>query len=119
MYGLIQTLILRPLFLSRRQRGTAGQGRVALQYGRRRRAVDHTEPQRLALDAELRGTRVLAGHLEGDLAGVGDQHAVAATRQVERDVLVRLLAGGARIGVPDIDHLAVLDERCEAFTEAV
>jgi hypothetical protein len=48
-----------------------------------------------------------------------DEHAVAAVRQVERDVLVRLLARRAAVRVPDVDRLAVLDERTEPLAEPV
>ncbi|MGX1486372.1 hypothetical protein RKD45_005448 [Streptomyces griseus] len=48
-----------------------------------------------------------------------DEDAVAAGGQVERDVLVRLLAAGAAVGLPHVDGLAVLHVRREALTEAV
>src|SRR5690606_18357780 len=44
---------------------------------------------------------------------------VAAAGEVEGDALVRLLAGGAAVGVPDLDRLAVLHQRSEALAEAV
>src|SRR5690606_8868249 len=45
--------------------------------------------------------------------------AVAAVGKMEGDALVRLLAGGAAVGVPDLDRLAVLHQRTEALAEAV
>lgn len=48
-----------------------------------------------------------------------DEDAVARVREVERDVLVGLFGGRAAVGVPDVDDLAVLHQRPEAFTEAV
>src|SRR5665647_1028963 len=48
-----------------------------------------------------------------------DQHAIAAVRQVERNVLVSLLAGGTAVGVPYVHDLAVLDQRSEALAEPV
>jgi hypothetical protein len=49
---------------------------------------------------------------------VVDEHAVAAVREVERHVLVRLVARGAAVGVPRVDALPVLDERAEPLAEA-
>ena len=54
-----------------------------------------------------------------DQLGVVDEDAVAAVGEVERHVLVRLLARRAAVGVPDVDRLAVLDERAEALAEPV
>ena len=48
-----------------------------------------------------------------------DEHAVSAAGQVERHILVRLLAAGAAVGVPDVDDLAVLHQGAEPLTQAV
>jgi hypothetical protein len=50
---------------------------------------------------------------------VVNQHAIAAVRQVEQDVLVGLLARSAAVGVPDVHDLAVLHQRPEALAEPV
>lgn len=102
-----------------RERRPAGQGRVLAQDLLRRGAVDDVVLQLLALGAELDARDLLGGDLEGHLARVVDEDAVAGVGQVERDVLVRLFAAGAAVGVPDVDALAVLDERAEALTETV
>jgi hypothetical protein len=48
-----------------------------------------------------------------------DEYAVAAVGQIERHILVRLLAARAAVGIPDVDLLAVLHQGSEALTEAV
>jgi hypothetical protein len=50
---------------------------------------------------------------------VVDEDAVAARREIERNVLVRLLAAGPSVRLPHVDDLAVLDVRGEAFAQAV
>ena len=99
--------------------GPSGQRGVPPQDVLRRRTVDDEVLQRLALDAELRAGHGLRGHLERHAAGMVHEHPVARVGEVERHVLVRLLAGGTAVGVPDLDALAVLDEGTEALTEAV
>jgi hypothetical protein len=48
-----------------------------------------------------------------------NEYPVPAVGHVEGDVLVRLLAGRAAVGVPHVDRLAVLDQRAEALTQPV
>ena len=48
-----------------------------------------------------------------------DEYPVPMVGQVERHILVRLFAAGAAVGVPDVDHLAVLHQRTEPLTQAV
>ncbi len=48
-----------------------------------------------------------------------DQHSITMIGQVERDVLVCLLAAGAAVLVPDIDRLTIFDEGCETFPKAI
>ncbi len=103
----------------RGQGGAAGERGVALKDLLRGRAVDDEELQRLVLDAELDLAYRLGAHLVADLARVVDEDAVAAVGQVEGDVLVRLLAAGAAVSLPDVDHLPVLDERGEPFPQPV
>src|SRR6185503_6579044 len=102
-----------------RQRGPTGERGVLAEYLRRRRAVDHEVLERLAGDAELHARDVLRADLERDAAGVVDEHAVAARGEIERNVLVGELAARAAVLVPDVDRLAVLDQRTEPFAEAI
>ncbi len=102
-----------------RQGGAAGEGGVAGEDVLGGGPGDDVVLQRLVLDAELHLADGLGADLEGDGAGVVDEDAVAARGEVERDVLVRLLAAGAAVGLPHVDDLAVLDERGEALAEAV
>ena len=69
--------------------------------------------------AELHPRHRLGPHLERDQTRMVDEHPVPAVGQVERHILVRLLAAGAAVGVPDVDHLAVLHQRTEPLTQAV
>jgi len=39
--------------------------------------------------------------------------------QIERNVLVSLLAGRAAVLIPDVYDLTVFDERCEAFAQTI
>ena len=103
----------------RGQGGPAGQGGVVLQHGLRFPAADDHEAELLAGDAELDAGDVLAAHLKADRAAVVDQDAVTPVGQVEGDVLVADLAGGAAVLVPDIHHLAVFYKGGEALAQAV
>ena len=60
---------------------------------------------------ELAAGHRLGGDLEGDPLGVVDEDPVARVGPEERHVLVGLLAAGSAVGVPDVDRLAVLDQR--------
>jgi hypothetical protein len=102
-----------------RQGGAAGEGGVLAQDLLRGGTVDDVVRQLLGLGAELHAGHRLRADLEGDLAGVVDEDAVAGVRQVERHVLVGLFGGRAAVGVPDVDGLAVLDQRAEPLAEAV
>ncbi len=102
-----------------RQGRAAGQGRVLAQDVLRRGAVDDVVRQLLGLRAELHPGHDLRGDLEGHLARVVDEDAVARVCEVEGNVLVGLFAAGAAVGLPDVDDLPVLDQRAEALTEAV
>jgi hypothetical protein len=73
----------------------------------------------LALDAEADPVDPLCGDLELDPSRLVDEDAVASVGQVEGHILVGLFRAGAAIAVPHVDRLAVLDERAEAFAEAV
>ncbi len=53
------------------------------------------------------------------MARVIDEYAIAAIGEIERNVLVRLLARGAAVSVPDIDRLTVLHKRTEPLSETV
>lgn len=97
----------------------AREPRVAPQHVFGRRAVDEVPLEALALDARLHAAAALAADLELDAPGVVDEHAVAARAQPERDVLVRLVARGAPVGVPQRDRLPYLVEGPEALPEPV
>ena len=98
----------------RRQRRTAGQRGVLAQDVLRRRAVDDQVAHRLPLDAELDAWRPAPSRpRRRPSPGCVDEDAVAGVGEEERDVLVRLLAARAAVGVPDVDGLAVLDQRAE------
>src|SRR5665647_2934755 len=90
---------------------TAGQRRVPLEDLFGRRPVDDEVLKALPGNGELHALNGLRADLVGDVARMVDQHAIAAVRQVERDVLVGLLARGAAVCVPDVHDLAVLHQR--------
>ena len=98
---------------------TPGQGGVALEDLFGCRPVDDEVLQALPRHRELHPLDSLGADLVGDVPRVVDQHAIAAVRQVERNVLVGLLARGAAVGVPDVDDLAVLHHGPEALAEPV
>jgi len=50
---------------------------------------------------------------------VVDKHAITTIGQVERNVLVGLLARGATVFVPQVNNLAVLHERGETLSKPV
>ncbi len=102
-----------------RQRGAAGERGQAGEDLFRRRPGDHEILQALAGDAELHARHLLRGDLEGDRAGLVDEHAVAAVRQIKRHALVGLLARGAAVLVGVLHHLAVFHEGGEALAQAV
>ena len=68
-------------------------------------------------DVHPRGT--LALNLETNSTGVPHEDTIASIRQIERDVLVGKLRGGAAVFIPDVHSLAVLDERAEALAQAI
>jgi len=103
----------------RGQRGAPGKRRVTVQNILGGGAIDHVVGQFLARHAELHALHLLRSHLKGDLFRVRDEDAIPAVGQIERDVLVSLLARGAAVGVPDIDDLPVLGKGGEPFAEAV
>ena len=107
---------VRPLGHERRP---AGEPRVAVEHLGGRRPGDHEVLERLARDRELHLLDRLGSDLERDVPRVVHEHAVPAVREVERHVLVGLLAGRAAVGVPDVDGLPVLHERPEPFAEPV
>ena len=82
-------------------------------------AIDHAEVDGLAGHGELHGLGVLGTDLKGDVAAVVDQYAIPIGGHVERDVLVALFGSGAAVLIPDVDALAVLDVRAEAFAQAI
>ena len=102
-----------------RQRGPSGERGVVIQHFFGRGPVDDEIVQVLARHAELHALDLLRGDLQRDLLRVVDEDAVAAIGQVKGDVLVRLLAAGAAVLLPQIDDLPVLDERREALAQAV
>ena len=61
----------------------------------------------LARDGELGAGHRLGADLERHLLRVVDEDAVAPGGPEERHILVRLIAAGAAVGVPDVDLLAV------------
>jgi hypothetical protein len=83
------------------------------------RAIDDEVLERLARDAEADPVDPLCGDLELDPSRLVDEDAVASVGQVEGHILVGLFRAGTAIAVPHVDRLAVLDERAEAFAEAV
>src|SRR4249919_163069 len=48
-----------------------------------------------------------------------DEHAVTSVGQVERHIFVCLLAACATVGIPNVDHLAVLHQGTESLAKAV
>ncbi len=100
-------------------RGAAREPRVAVEHLGRRRTRDDEVLERLARHRELHLLDRLGAHLERHVPGVVHEHAVAPVREVERHVLVGLLARRAAVGVPDVHGLAVLHERTEALPETV
>gem|GEM_PF-4099364 len=103
----------------RRQSGTTGQRRIFFQYVFHRRPVDDEIFQNLPFHAELRLRHFFRGDLERDEFRMVDEHAVAAVGDVKRHVFVRLFRARAAVAVPDVDRLAVFDERRKPFAEAV
>ena len=102
-----------------RQGRAARQARVALQHLGRGRPGDHQIFQRLARHAELHARDPLAGDLERHRTGIVHEHAVPLAAQVERHVLVRLVAARAAVAVPDVHRLPVLHEGREALAQPV
>ena len=103
----------------RHDRRPPGERRVAIEDLLGRGPGDHEVLEHFARDRELHALDRLRADLERDVPGVVHEHAVAAVGQVERHVLVRLLARGAAVGVPDLDRLAVLHQRAEALAQPV
>ena len=103
----------------RHLRGPADELGVPLEHARGRAAVDHEVLERLAGHRELHALDRLGPDLVRDVPGVVHEHAVAAIGEVEGHVLVRLLRRRAAVGVPDVDRLAVLDERSEPLAQPV
>ena len=73
----------------------------------------------MALDTELDAGDGFRADFERDPAGIAHEDAVSAVGQVERDVLVGLLAARSTVPIPDVDRLAILDQRSEPFAEPV
>ena len=67
----------------------------------------------LSLDEHL--LHALGAAFEAHLGRRVDEHAVAAGGEIERDVLVRLVADGSAVFVPDRNRLSILDQRPEAL----
>jgi hypothetical protein len=102
--------------------GSAGRpvrGRVLLEDLLGTRAVDDEVLEAVPLDAELDARDGLRGNLERNQAGMVDEDAVPVVGQVERNVLVCLLAARPAVFVPDVDRLSVLDEWSEPLAEPV
>ena len=104
---------------SRNIRRSAGQRRIALEHARRIAAPEDEVLERLPRNGELHAFDDLGADLVRDVPRVIDEHAVPAVGEVERNVLVRLLARCAAVGVPDLDRLTVLDQRTEPFAQAI
>lgn len=68
---------------------------------------------------ELRAFHGLGAKLEADLIGGVHQHAVALVGEVERDIFVRELRGGAAVLIPDIHGLPVFHKRGKALAQPV
>src|SRR5690606_8954534 len=83
------------------------------------RTGDKEVLQRFSGYGELHPFHRFAADLERHMPRVVDEHAVAAIGEIERDVLVRLFAGGPTVRVPDIHRLAVLHKRSEPLAETV
>ena len=101
------------------QGGTAGQGGVAVQHRLGRAAVDHVVDDGLALGGELHPLHLFTSHFEAHVGGILHEDAIAPIGHIEGDILVGLFAGGAAVGVPHIDGLAVLHIGGEALAQAV
>ena len=85
-----------------------------MEGGQRNTTLGHTVDE--GVDG---GLGVLGTDLKGDMAAVVDQYAIPIGGHVERDVLVALFGSSAAILIPDVDALAVLDVRAEAFAQAI
>jgi len=103
----------------RRQRRAAGELREVAQDVLRRRAKDQEILEALAGQRKLHAGRALRGDFEGDRAGLVDEHAVAAVRQIKRHALVRLVGAGAAILVVVLHDLTVFHEGRETLAEPV
>ncbi len=93
--------------------------RVPPQHVLGRGPVDEVPLQPLAFDARLHTAAPLAPDLELYLSRRVDEDAVAPRTQPERDVLVRLVARGAAVGVPQRDRLSHFIEGAESLSESV
>ncbi len=101
------------------ERGSSRECGVPLEHVLAGGTSDNEVLQSFALHRELHAFDGLRAELVRHGSRVVDEHSVAAVGEVEGDVLVRLLAAGAAVGVPDVDGLAVLHERAEALAQAV
>ena len=103
----------------RGQRRAPGERRVAAQHLLGRGAVDQEILQGLAGHAKLHALDLFRAYFQRDPLRVVDKDAIAAVGQVKGDVLVGPLAAGAAVLVPQVDHLAVLDQWSEPLTQPI
>ena len=101
------------------QGGPSGQGGVAVQHGLGCAAIDHVVNDGLSLGRELHPLHLFTGHFEAHVGGVLHEDTIAPIGHIEGDILVGLLAGGAAVGVPHIDGLAVFHIGGEAFAQTI
>src|SRR5260221_13864469 len=94
----------------RRQGRATSQRSVTFENLFWRGTIDDEILQRFAGDAELNPLHFFGCHLKRNLFRLIDENPVTTIGYIERSVLVRLLAAGATVFIPNIYDLSILDK---------